>query len=53
VDRPYKRGVRGTVVGLEAVVGRVLACMVVAILLRRDGYLCASHHGHAQPALAA
>jgi hypothetical protein len=26
---------------------------MVAMLLRRDEYSCATHHGHAQPALAA
>lgn len=31
----------------------MLACMLVAMLLRRDEYSCAKHHGHAQPAIAA
>lgn len=32
----------------------MLACMLVAMLLRRDEYSCATHHhSHAQPAVAA
>jgi hypothetical protein len=30
----------------------MLTCMLFAMLLRRDEY-SASHHGHAQPAIAA
>jgi hypothetical protein len=32
----------------------MLACMLIAMLLRRDEYSCAAHHrGHARPAVAA
>ena len=31
----------------------MLACMLVAMLLRRDEYACGTPHGHAQPAIAA
>jgi hypothetical protein len=31
----------------------MLACMLIAMLLRRDEYSCAKHHGHAQPAIVA
>jgi hypothetical protein len=31
----------------------ILSCMLVAMLLRRDEYSCATHHNHARPAIAA
>jgi hypothetical protein len=31
----------------------MLACMLVAMLYRRDEYSCATHHRQAQPAIAA
>jgi hypothetical protein len=30
----------------------MLACMLVAMLLRRDEYSCATHHRPARPAIA-